>query len=75
MVQGETFIAPGSGPKWAIGDGSDPEIKSRRTSHLHERISANHGIIEFDIRAVTETEMHVIVNRLKEIMNPEEPKE
>ena len=51
------------------------KLKVEEPAIIRREYQANHGIIEFDIRAVTETEMHVIVNRLKEIMNPEEPKE
>ena len=51
------------------------KLKVEEPAIYTREYQANHGIIEFDIRAVTETEMHVIVNRLKEIMNPEEPKE
>ena len=50
------------------------KLKVEEPAIYTREYQANHGIIEFDIRAVTETEMHVIVNRLKEIMNPEEPK-
>ncbi|HAQ6330716.1 TPA: SelA-like pyridoxal phosphate-dependent enzyme, partial [Enterococcus faecium] len=44
------------------------ELKARNPAVYTREYQANNGIIEFDIRSVSQNEMEKIIKRLREIM-------
>ena len=45
------------------------ELKEKDPAIYTREYQANNGVIEFDIRSVTEAEMKKIITRLAEILN------